>query len=256
MKKTIILGFAMLALFALMINVYADDANEQDDANETISLDTNNSDIQETDINATGKFGSTQFAMKIKLIHLMNVIDLKITQTEFILEKIEDNNLTIDKNVIETELENLKEIKSRIQVTLEDTYKTKEELLEVFLTEKENAKKSIKNIREYLRDNLPQELKNEFKRTFQAQKKELKPEFQKRVRELKDKHNEFIRNKFRDMLGKVKTEFKDRVTENKEELKREFKEQVREAKEKAEINQKLVTRGIVQKVRANGGNNR
>lgn len=289
MKKILVTSFVIFALLGLMTNIYANnscttvdvngvliegcrscidvngnpcvDNNQTDtDDNETDTDDNEtDTDDNETDINKEiGKFGSTQFAMKIKLIHLINTIDLKIAQAQSVVDAINDmndSNVTIDTVPIATEITNLQDIKTRIQTTLDDKNLIKEQILEVFLTEKENAKTAIKNIREYIRENCPIEMRNEFKIKFREQKKELKPEFHQRVKELRSQHNEFVKGEFREILGQTKKQLKIGPPKTKnidsEELETEFQEKIREKKEQREINQKLMQN----RVKVRGGNN-
>lgn len=290
MKKIFVLGLITLALFALFYNVHAENPNNQNNCQHLengvdmcVQGDTANPEPEPNTPNncldpgtgidmcaqgeptesgdqnlEIGKFGLTQFAMKIKLIHLINTIDLKVAQAQHVVDTINDtndSNVTIDVAPITTEITNLGDIKTRIQNALDDENLTKEQILEVFLTEKENAKTAIKNIRDYIRENCPIEMRNEFKTRFQAQKKELKPEFQQRVKELRNQHNEFVKGEFREILGLTKKEIKEGPpkadTVEPEELENEFKEKIKEKQRQRQINEEL----IENRVKGKGGNN-
>jgi hypothetical protein len=215
MKKILGTTILLLMVFGLTTNVYAEDTEVMDEN--------------------LGKYGLTEESIKIKLTMLESTIDLKITHTEYAITKINEEDSTIDTSVLSDEIVILEEIMQRVDDAINNTELTREQLLEVFYTEKENSRESISNIRNFLAA-IPEEIRTPLSEQYRTERHQIRNEYRTKMSELRVAHNNKVRQNYRNIYD----ELKEKHGQNRSQLNQEFKQKAGENRQQRAIDGQLI----------------
>lgn len=221
MKKILGITFLLLMVFGLTTNVYAEDT-----------------EVTEENL---GKYGLTEESIKIKLTMLESTIDLKILHTENAITKINEEDSTITTTALSDEIAILEEIMQRVDDAINNNQLTREQLLEVFYTEKENSRDSISNIRNFLAA-IPEEIRTPLSEQYRAERHQIREEYREKMKELRTAHNNRVRQNYRNMYN----ELKENYGQNRNQLNQEFKQKTQELRQQRAIDGELIKNRIRQ----------
>ena len=219
MKKILSLSLLLLIIFSLT-SVYAQDL----EATENL-----------------GKFGLTEESIKIKLTMLESTINLKIAHIETVITKLNENNSTIDTTILTEETTTLEEIMQRVNTAINNSELTREELLEIFYTEKENTKESITKIRTFL-ETIPEEIRTPLSEQYKIERHQIRDEYREKINSLRIEHNTKVRQNHKNMYNQLKGNF----GQNRKQLNQEFKNKTQEFRQQRNIECQLVKTRINQ----------
>jgi len=202
MKK--IISVVLLALlFAVLLNVvHAQDTNTTDDTNTIIDsntiIDANHID---SDLH---RFTGTTFSMKIRLTQLMDKVDLRIEQTQYVITKLDDlNDSNINTTVVASKLDDLIQIRNDINVTI-NSDENVDVLTSDFVTLKKASILKIAEIRAEFVGLIPDSLRKELKNEFKNERKDLKAEYRDMVKQYIKENNQQLRQRFNDAFKNFK----------------------------------------------------
>jgi len=229
MKKILGTTILLLMVFGLTTNVYAEDTEVMDEN--------------------LGKYGLTEESIKIKLTMLESTIDLKITHTEYAITKINEEDSTITTTALSDEIAILEEIMQRVDDAINNNQLTREQLLEVFYTEKENSRDSISNIRNFLAA-IPEEIRTPLSEQYRTERHQIRDEYREKMKELRTAHNNRVRQNYRNMYN----ELKENYGQNRNQLNQEFKQKTQELRQQRAIDGELIKNRIRQNRQIGNGN--
>ncbi|MFH0906630.1 MAG: hypothetical protein V1824_04825 [archaeon] len=228
-------------------NETEDDSNETDEVAETEddsnATTTESLSTEEKEAASNLDNASTSFALKIRLTHLYNSLEEKVTQSELIVAKLKENS--IDTTAIETPLASLSLIRDDVKAAL-DKNQTDDTVVSLFVSSKVDALKLIAEIRKIVKDTVPAELKSQLKDIVKENKRQLKTEDKQRIKDLVLAHNKAVKDRYNKVIAdmnatgeivtaaKIKERIKDKIIEEKQKRIVKIQKAVKQEREKIE----------------------
>ncbi len=190
MKK--ILGIVLLAfLFSFVIGFsYAQEINEEEYLGLSNDLD---------------KYSQTTFSLKIRFTHLSNTIDYKIDQINYVITRLEDEN--IDTSQVIEKLSGFEVLIDRIDEIIESDEFLKEDLVLEYVSLKKESLQLVSETREIIREIIPLELHQEIKSLYGDQRKEVREGQREIIQNLVRNHNLEMKIRMNNNFNDFKNQF-------------------------------------------------